>query len=85
MPDVLAFKLQLLGPEKLLLIARKKDISKISLDTADYSDMIVSLSLVRQAIGIDYDPIERYMYWTDNELNYISRAHLDGSSTRSPL
>lgn len=36
---------------------------------------------IRHAIAIDYDPVEGFVYWTDDEIKAIRRAHIDGSAS----
>lgn len=35
---------------------------------------------IRHAIAIDYDPVEGYVYWTDDEVRAIRRSHIDGTN-----
>ncbi|MEQ2192771.1 hypothetical protein XENOCAPTIV_017035, partial [Xenoophorus captivus] len=35
---------------------------------------------IRHAIAIDYDPVEGFVYWTDDEVRAIRRSHIDGSN-----
>ena len=42
--------------------------------------MVLQLDGVKHAIAIDYDPIDRLVYWTDDEVKAIRRADLDGSN-----
>lgn len=35
---------------------------------------------IRHAIAIDYDPVEGFVYWTDDEIKAIRRAHIDGTA-----
>ncbi|XP_064603510.1 low-density lipoprotein receptor-related protein 6-like isoform X2 [Liolophura sinensis] len=67
------------GPEKILLLARRTDLRRISLDTPDYTDVVLQLENINHAIAIDYDPVDGYVYWTDDEFRAIQRAYLDGS------
>ncbi|XP_071498009.1 low-density lipoprotein receptor-related protein 6-like [Diadema antillarum] len=69
------------GPQELLLLARRKDIRRISLDTPDYTDIKLPLEDIEHAIAIDYDPVEGYIYWTDDVVQAIRRAKLDGSES----
>ena len=55
------------------------DIRRISLDTPDYTDVVLPLEGISHAIAIDYDPVEEMVYWTDTEVMLINRAFLDGS------
>lgn len=36
---------------------------------------------IRHAIAIDYDPVEGFVYWTDDEIKAIRRAHIDGNTS----
>ncbi|GCB65603.1 hypothetical protein scyTo_0011895 [Scyliorhinus torazame] len=70
------------GASELLLLARRTDLRRISLDTPDFTDVILQLDDIRHAIAIDYDPVEGYIYWTDDEVRAIRRAYLDGSGSQ---
>lgn len=70
------------GASELLLLARRTDLRRISLDTPDFTDVILQLDDIRHAIAIDYDPVEGYIYWTDDEVRAIRRSYLDGSSSQ---
>lgn len=64
----------------LLLLARKGgDLRFISLDTDDKSDVVINLDTdhMVNAVGIDYDPVEKFVFWTD-QLG-IHKAHINGS------
>jgi low density lipoprotein receptor-related protein 5/6 len=63
----------------MLLLARRSDIRQISLDMPDYTDIVLDLANIRHAIAVDYDVIDGYVYWTDDEVHAISRARLNGS------
>lgn len=66
--------------ERILLLARRVDIRSISLDTPDHTDVVLPLKGIKHAIAIDFDPIERRIYWTDDEVHVIRRAFLNGSN-----
>ncbi|XP_014786530.1 low-density lipoprotein receptor-related protein 6 [Octopus bimaculoides] len=67
------------SPKEILLLARRSDLRRISLDTPDYTDVILQLNDIQHTIAIDYDPVEDYVYWTDDNIHLIRRAHMDGS------
>ncbi len=67
------------GAQEILLLARRTDIRRISLDTPDYTDVVLQLHNIRHAIAIDYDPVDGHIYWTDDEVRAIRRAYMDGS------
>ncbi|VDI30227.1 low density lipoprotein receptor-related protein 5/6 [Mytilus galloprovincialis] len=67
------------GYEQLLLLARRTDLRRISLDTPDYTDVVLELTNVQHAIAIDFDPVDNQVYWTDDEVHAIWRANIDGT------
>ncbi|XP_028584444.2 low-density lipoprotein receptor-related protein 6 isoform X3 [Podarcis muralis] len=69
------------GAMELLLLARRTDLRRISLDTPDFTDIVLQLEDIRHAIAIDYDPVEGYIYWTDDEVRAIRRSFIDGSAS----
>ncbi|XP_050407937.1 low-density lipoprotein receptor-related protein 6 [Patella vulgata] len=68
------------GAENILFLARRTDLRRISLDTPDYTDVVLPLNDIRHAIAIDYDPVDGYVYWTDDEVEAIRRSLLDGTN-----
>ncbi|XP_020857184.1 low-density lipoprotein receptor-related protein 6 isoform X1 [Phascolarctos cinereus] len=70
------------GATELLLLARRTDLRRISLDTPDFTDIVLQLEDIRHAIAIDYDPLEGYIYWTDDEVRAIRRSFIDGSGSQ---
>uniref|UniRef100_A0A7M4FXE4 Low-density lipoprotein receptor-related protein n=2 Tax=Crocodylus porosus TaxID=8502 RepID=A0A7M4FXE4_CROPO len=71
------------GAEEVLLLARRTDLRRISLDMPDFTDIILQIDNIRHAIAIDYDPVEGYIYWTDDDVRAIRRAYLDGSGAQT--
>uniref|UniRef100_A0AAR2KMR7 Low density lipoprotein receptor-related protein 5 n=1 Tax=Pygocentrus nattereri TaxID=42514 RepID=A0AAR2KMR7_PYGNA len=71
------------GAEQVLLLARRTDLRRISLDLPDFTDIVLQVSDIRHAIAIDYDPVEGFVYWTDDEVRAIRRARLDGSDAQT--
>ena len=74
----------LAGAQEMLFVARREDIKWISLDTFRPNhtaiDVTIPLDNIQLAIAVDYDPVDGYMYWTDNEVRAaIRRSKLDGS------
>ncbi|KAJ9592050.1 hypothetical protein L9F63_001429, partial [Diploptera punctata] len=67
------------GAQQLLLLVQRTDICTISLDAPDYTYFVLPTTGIKHAIAIDYDPVERYIYWTDDEARAIRRAKLDGT------
>ncbi|XP_063231013.1 low-density lipoprotein receptor-related protein 6 isoform X2 [Bacillus rossius redtenbacheri] len=67
------------GPRQLLLLAQRTDICRISLDTPDHTSFVMPLQGVRHAIAVDFDPVDEFLYWTDDEARALRRARLDGT------
>uniref|UniRef100_UPI00358F8E53 low-density lipoprotein receptor-related protein 6 isoform X1 n=1 Tax=Myxine glutinosa TaxID=7769 RepID=UPI00358F8E53 len=71
------------GPMELLLLARRADLRSISLDTPDYTAMVLPMRGVRHTIAVDFlpgdEPNDGSIYWTDDEAHTIRRAQLDGT------
>ncbi|CAG4941600.1 unnamed protein product [Colias eurytheme] len=67
------------GPQSMLIVAQRSIISKISLDSPDFTPYTMPLKDLKRAITVDFDPKTEYIYWTDSLSKTISRARLDGS------
>uniref|UniRef100_A0A8C6TMQ0 Low density lipoprotein receptor-related protein 4 n=1 Tax=Neogobius melanostomus TaxID=47308 RepID=A0A8C6TMQ0_9GOBI len=65
--------------DQFLLFARRTDIRRVSFDTEDMSDDVIPLADVRNAVALDWDDKEGYIYWTDVTTDSINRAKWDGS------
>lgn len=68
------------GPQNVIFLVQRTQISKISLDSPDYTSFPLSFGKVKYAIAIDYDPIEDFVYWSDEEAHAIRRARPDGTA-----
>lgn len=68
------------GPQEQLFVVQRTQISRISLDTPDHSAFALQLDRVKYAIAIDYDPVDGFVYWSDEEAHAIRRARPDGSA-----
>ena len=60
-------------------MARKSDIRIISLDTPDLTDVVLPVSGLSHAVAVDFDPVDKFMYWSDDEKLEIKRSKLDGT------
>ena len=60
-------------------MARKVDIRRISLDTPDLTDVVMPVSGLRHAVAIDFDPVNKLVYWSDDEKLEIKRSKMDGT------
>jgi low density lipoprotein receptor-related protein 5/6 len=68
------------GPQNVIFLVQRTQISRISLDSPDFTSFPLSLGRVRSAISIDYDPVEDFIYWSDEEQHAIKRSRQDGTS-----
>jgi len=67
------------GPQELLLVVQRNEICRISLDSPDYTNFALPLTGIKHAIAIDFDTVDKMLYWTDEQACAIRRAYLDGS------
>lgn len=65
--------------EDVLVFARRHAINLMSLSSFEYHS--VPVQGIKSAIAVDFDPLEKQIYWTDNEQQFISRSYLDGTGT----
>lgn len=63
----------------MLFLVQRTQISRVSLDSPDYTSFGLSFGRVKSAIAIDYDAVDGFIYWTDEEERAIRRARPDGS------
>ena len=66
-------------PSRLLFFARKKSLRRMSLDTPDPADVVVPVAGIQHAVAIDFDPVDKFIYWSDIEAFEIKRAKTDGT------
>ncbi len=64
-----------------MIVAKSTELRLISLDTLDHTPIVLPIRNLGHVIVIEYDPVERFVYWTDQELHHIKRAKLNGSGT----
>ncbi|XP_070199995.1 low-density lipoprotein receptor-related protein 4-like isoform X2 [Littorina saxatilis] len=63
-----------------LLFATKKDVRRLSLDSTELADVVISLSNVSSAIGVEYDSDTDSIYWSDLDADIIGHATWNGST-----
>ena len=49
------------------------------MDTPDFTDVVVPVSGLRHAVAVDFDPVDKFMYWSDDEKLEIKRSRLNGT------
>ena len=42
--------------------------------------MVVPVSGIRHAVAIDFDPVDKFLYWSDDEKLEIKRCRMNGES-----
>ena len=50
------------------------------LDTPDPADVVVPVPGIQHAVAIDFDPVDKFIYWSDVEAFEIKRAKTDGTA-----
>lgn len=73
------------GPQELLVIALRSDICVVYLDSLDYTHRTLPLKDVRYSIAVDYEPVDGFVYWTDDETKSIRRARLFDGADQSDI
>ena len=68
-----------LGPQNFILVAKRTELRLLSLDTPDHTAVVLPIHNIKQAVVIEFDPVEGFVYWTDQDLHMIKRARLNGS------
>ena len=63
-----------------LLLARKEDLRHISLDTPDLTDVVVPVCGISHAVAIDFDSVDKFLYWSDDEKLEIKRCRMNDQS-----
>lgn len=66
-------------PRDILFFVQRTQISYTSLDSPDYTIFPLSVDHVKSAIAIDYDPVDNFVYWSDEKMRAIRRARVNGS------
>lgn len=49
------------------------------MDTPDLIDVVLPVSGLRDAVAVDFDPVDKFMYWSDDEKLEIKGSRLDGT------
>jgi hypothetical protein len=61
-----------------MFLVQRTQISKISLDSPDFTSFPLPFDKVKYAIAIDYDSVEDFIYWSDEDAHVLRRARQDG-------
>lgn len=64
--------------DQILILALRTGLRKISLDTPDFSDIVVTKNNEdANIVAVDFDPVDGFIYWTDLA-HGLNRISLDG-------
>lgn len=58
------------SPQSMLLVAQRSIISKISLDSPDFTPYTLPLKDLKRALTVDFDPKSEYIYWADSQVSF---------------
>ena len=76
----LVMQLVCIDLSEFILFARKRAISRISLDTDDMTDVVVPVTGLQSVVALDWDSSTTdLVYWTDDKQRTISSARWDGT------
>lgn len=53
------------------------------IDELQSPDIILPIHSLRNVRSIDYDPLDRHLYWIDSKQNVIRRAQEDGNQVNA--
>ncbi|CAF4853997.1 unnamed protein product [Pieris macdunnoughi] len=68
-------------PEEFLLFAQKNAVGRILIANGECNDAFIPLTGLKSVKGVEYDPVERYLYWMDDESHSIRRVPISYSTT----
>lgn len=72
------------APTSFLLFSQKTAINRMVIDEQQSPDIILPIHSLRNVRAIDYDPLDKQLYWIDSKQSVIRRAQEDGNQV-SPL
>lgn len=67
------------APTTFLLFSQKNAINRMVIDEQQSPDIILPIHSLRNVRAIDYDPLDKQLYWIDSRQNIIRKAQEDGS------
>ncbi|KFQ08656.1 Low-density lipoprotein receptor-related protein 6, partial [Haliaeetus albicilla] len=69
------------APTTFLLFSQKNAINRMVIDEQQSPDIILPIHSLRNVRAIDYDPLDKQLYWIDSRQNIIRKAQEDGSQS----
>ena len=71
------------APQSFLLFSQKNEISRLVIKQTDPSgspDVVLPIKNLRNIKAIDFDPVNRFIYWIGGRSRTIKRAKDDGTA-----
>ena len=65
--------------QSMLLFARRIEIRGISIDPSDKADVILPVTQLANAAGIDFEAASGLIFWSDVNEDAIYKVHRNGS------
>ncbi|MGH0167617.1 UNVERIFIED_CONTAM: hypothetical protein FKN15_053320 [Acipenser sinensis] len=69
------------APTSFLLFSQKTAINRMVIDEQQSPDIILPIHNLRNVRAIDYDPLDKQLYWIDSRQNALRRAQEDGNQS----
>uniref|UniRef100_A0AAY4EED2 EGF-like domain-containing protein n=1 Tax=Denticeps clupeoides TaxID=299321 RepID=A0AAY4EED2_9TELE len=69
------------APKSFLLFSQKTAINRMVIDEQQSPDIILPIHSLKNVRAIDYDPLDKHLYWIDSKQNVIRRAQEDGNQS----
>uniref|UniRef100_A0A8C2D948 Low density lipoprotein receptor-related protein 6 n=1 Tax=Cyprinus carpio TaxID=7962 RepID=A0A8C2D948_CYPCA len=69
------------APTSFLLFSQKMAINRMVIDELQSPDIMLPIHSLRNVRAIDYDPLDRQLYWIDSKQSAIRRAQQDGNQS----
>ncbi|XP_062576146.1 low-density lipoprotein receptor-related protein 4-like isoform X3 [Saccostrea cucullata] len=66
--------------EDVLVFARRQSVHMMSLSSFEYHT--IPVLDIKHSIAVDFDPVDKQVFWSDNEQTTISKVYLDGSGQK---
>lgn len=67
------------GPQEFLLLTKRSEISILSLSTEERTELKLPITDIGHVIAVDFDPVQKSLYWIDSQYHEIKCASINGS------
>lgn len=65
-----------------ILFSTQTDIRRISFDVGELTDVVIPLSVIQSAVGVEFDSAKDTIYWSDIGADHIGEASWDGKNEK---